>query len=478
MPTVLPRHHGPTCALLLLAAGCSDSVMPKAPVDHLMITAGNEQAGLILDTLPHHLAVRVVNDAGEPLAGVPVAWTATDASAHVVPVGHETTSDGIARAIAILGFGIGAQRFTASVAGLDEGAVFTIQADTRPGLKAVSLMRGTANHMCALDAEGRAWCWGNNNQGQLGSGTRDSYPWEPLQIPQPVQTDQRFQRLWGWGSGTCGLTTSSELWCWGSGANLFGNGAFPRNTLPAQAASGMRLRDFDVDLVIACGVTLDHAAYCWGSGPMGDGSPAQQTLEPVRVAGDRRWLEISVEDQRVCAVDIEYVVHCWTSDATTSTIAGLGNTVAYAPMRVPGAPPMTGLSVGWALAPAGQCALSASGGGLLLCWGAAANRDPRLVSHRLGGNSAVAVEMHAMTATALSSDGSLWIWGRPPYCCDGWIADAPVPLEPAGPWLDVSVADGVFAISAADSVVYRWPRFPGFGPPVGVLPSPVPAPAP
>ena len=217
-------------------------------------------------------------------------------------------------------------------------------------------------------------------------------------------------------------------------------------------------------------MTLEHAAYCWGAaGIFGDGTPQRDAREPVRVAGDTQWLEISLEDSRVCAVAAAQNVHCWGSDPRMGT----GTVLALVPTAVQGLPPLTGITSGWGIGTAAQCGLLASGGGMMICWG---TWNGEITAQRLGDTPVRKVRIEVQTGMALASDGRLWIWGEPPGGIDGAIGAVPVPLEPAGPWLDFTSTsqDGAFAISARDSVVYRWTGFPGFGPPTGLLPRPVP----
>jgi alpha-tubulin suppressor-like RCC1 family protein len=67
---------------------------------------------------------------------------------------------------------------------------------------------------CGLDADGSAWCWGSNEQGQLGDGTlRHS------DEPVPVASDVRFTLLAAAVAGeihrVCGIATDHTLFCWG-----------------------------------------------------------------------------------------------------------------------------------------------------------------------------------------------------------------------------------------------------------------------
>ena len=69
---------------------------------------------------------------------------------------------------------------------------------------------------CGLDADGLAWCWGTNEQGQLGNGGTVNSP-----DPVPVAGGLHFTRLSaGRDDGArrvCGIADDSELFCWGAG---------------------------------------------------------------------------------------------------------------------------------------------------------------------------------------------------------------------------------------------------------------------
>ena len=84
-----------------------------------------------------------------------------------------------------------------------------------PGVPPLQGLVSGGDFFCGLDAGGLAWCWGANDQGQLGNGTT-------LDSPDAVQVvgDRHFTRLSapidGNGRRVCGIADGSELFCWGA----------------------------------------------------------------------------------------------------------------------------------------------------------------------------------------------------------------------------------------------------------------------
>jgi serine/threonine protein kinase len=68
-----------------------------------------------------------------------------------------------------------------------------------------------ALHTCALLEDGSAWCWGQNVHGQLGDGTTTPRP-SPVQVEGGGAT---FVALEAGGGTTCGRTSGGERLCWG-----------------------------------------------------------------------------------------------------------------------------------------------------------------------------------------------------------------------------------------------------------------------
>jgi alpha-tubulin suppressor-like RCC1 family protein len=69
------------------------------------------------------------------------------------------------------------------------------------------------NHACALDAAGRAFCWGNGKYGQLGQGNSQS---GTFNTPQAVQGGRSYRALAAGFQHTCAIGTDNRIWCWGS----------------------------------------------------------------------------------------------------------------------------------------------------------------------------------------------------------------------------------------------------------------------
>src|SRR6266853_2392762 len=72
---------------------------------------------------------------------------------------------------------------------------------------------------CALDSDGKAWCWGANEYGQVGARTTDQCRGvmfvrrDSCQlVPMPVVGEKRFHII---DAGTCALSTAGEVLCLG-----------------------------------------------------------------------------------------------------------------------------------------------------------------------------------------------------------------------------------------------------------------------
>lgn len=197
--------------------------------------------------------------------------------------------------------------------GTDEGPESCFTGDsldpcsTRPvrvlrGLRFAHISVGNA-HVCGVTADGRAFCWGANDSGQLGHRT-SSGP-ELCQEGSPCSTTPirvggklAFAAVDGGGSHTCGLTSAGKAYCWGSnrdGELGTGNpsdlercdGAPRCSTRPLAVLGNLQFRTVQAGLAHTCAVRVGGLAYCWGrndAGQLGDGT-THRRLRPRRVSG-------------------------------------------------------------------------------------------------------------------------------------------------------------------------------------------------
>ncbi|MEO7083970.1 MAG: S8 family serine peptidase [Gemmatimonadaceae bacterium] len=139
---MLPRALSALGVALVFAAGCGDSAtIPHTPT-HFLIVSGTNQSGDVGAALAQPLVVQVVDGAGKPVSGVPVAWTVTGGGS-VSPATGTTDANGKTTAIWTLASSIGTQVATATssqITGVsvsfvaNNGSTITGSVTSAPGL--------------------------------------------------------------------------------------------------------------------------------------------------------------------------------------------------------------------------------------------------------------------------------------------------------------------------------------------------------
>ena len=141
-------------------------------------------------------------------------------------------------------------------------------------------------HTCALTTGGKAYCWGENSQGQLGNNsTTNSLIPVAVQMPAGVS----FQSIATGYYHTCALTTTGQAYCWGRGyGGQLGNNSTTNSLIPVavQMPAGVSFQSIAAGSVHTCALTAGGKAYCWGhgsSGQLGNNSTAD-SLTPLAVS--------------------------------------------------------------------------------------------------------------------------------------------------------------------------------------------------
>jgi ribosomal protein S5 len=220
-------------------------------------------------------------------------------------------------ALAVLAAGLGLL-----AAATQPSAVLT--AVPSPARSAIS---ASGEHPCAIQ-DGRAYCWGNNNDGELGNGTTNS-----SSVPVAVKTSGVLagktltQVTTGDSLATCALDTAGAAFCWGNGSlGLLGDGRTLSSTLPAAVQTsgvlaGKTLTQISAGYNETCALDSVGAAFCWGNnlnGELGNGGSISSSV-PVAVKtggvlAGKTLTQVSAGDTNACALQSGGVAYCWGSN--------------------------------------------------------------------------------------------------------------------------------------------------------------------
>jgi len=203
----------------------------------------------------------------------------------------------------------------------------------------------STGHTCALTNDGEAYCWGDNERGQLGNGNGGfgQEDLSPHPSPAPVIDAPTFAGLTaGLGSHTCGLTSTGDAYCWGENSfGALGDGSTVDRATPVPVSGGL-----EFSLVIAggfightCALAAGGAAYCWGEnsvGQVGDNSLRDRPA-PATVVGGHSFTTLDAGFRHTCGLATTGTLYCWGSGGAGQLGNG-SDTQESAPTKVAGQP--------------------------------------------------------------------------------------------------------------------------------------------
>ena len=169
------------------------------------------------------------------------------------------------------------------------------------------LSAGSAS-ACGVTDQGAGYCWGNGSRGALGNGSLANAT-TPVTVAQGArQPTERFTSIQVGREYACALTDASRAYCWGKNdVGQLGSGTFVDDSLPVAPTGSLTFRSLGVGPTTACGVATDDSVYCWGGIP--------NSSSPVRISGgalgSTRVASVAVGDSHACAVSLTGAAYCW-----------------------------------------------------------------------------------------------------------------------------------------------------------------------
>jgi hypothetical protein len=272
---------------------------------------------------------------------------------------------------------------------------------------------------CAVYEDGGVQCWGSNNYGQLGDGTRT----ERTQAVNTIVGKVSQLSLGEYHS--CALMPGGTVTCWGNNFHSqlgpsVSDGGY--SLTPVTMAGISTATQVSAGAALTCALLADKTVACWGTNSGSDACDALNVSKntPTIVAGVGNVTQISAGSTHACARIADGTVTCWGRSSYGQVGEGASSSEACVraqastPVTVPGLTNVVSVAAG----DSHTCALLANG--KVTCWGynkggqlgdgtTTAHANPTEV---LGVENAVRISAGYAQTCAVLSDDSLMCWGN------------------------------------------------------------------
>ncbi len=186
---------------------------------------------------------------------------------------------------------------------------------------------------CAVLGTGDVICWGDNNLGQLGVGTFDSYSSVDEAVPVPFESLGAPAKQVAVGlEAVCVLleNPTSDVRCWGGNLNrelspLLGDISFSTTPGPVVLSD---VADIQAGASHFCAIGLDGLVRCWGQNVVAQVGVEPYDLVAVSISpvpGLGRVVQIALGSYHTCALTADGDLHCWGRSYEGQTLDGFAD---------------------------------------------------------------------------------------------------------------------------------------------------------
>lgn len=180
-----------------------------------------------------------------------------------------------------------------------------------------------ANTICAVNSVGEIKCWGDNNYGQLGNGTRTgALSLNPVTVTNSGPGKVEFESVYSGGLRYCAIAVNKSLWCWGRPET--GQLTSEDRLVPVEIDPGFKVDHLTMGYEHTCMIgknELDQVQVkCWGknsAGELGTGD-AVPYESPQVVLGLDGFEDITAGTRKTCGLK-NSELYCWGQLQTNPT---------------------------------------------------------------------------------------------------------------------------------------------------------------
>jgi alpha-tubulin suppressor-like RCC1 family protein len=288
------------------------------------------------------------------------------------------------------------------------------------GLSQITSISAGINFSVALHEDGTVSVWGENNDGQLGNGSRGGEVFLPQKVPNLNQVTDVIAA----GDYAMAIREDGTVWAWGTQAAVAGmiEGSYDeemeRRLTPFQIEGLSDVKAIAGGFRFALVLLEDGTVWAWGyndHGEVGDGTSgkADYRVDPVQVKSLTNVIDISTSALSSMALREDGTVWMWGWNANGVLGNGTFSDNEAAPAQVIGLSDVKAISKGIGHS------MALLEDGTVWTWGYNGNgrlgdgtTENRAIPVQVKGLSDVAAISAGSThSMALDKDGTVWAWG-------------------------------------------------------------------